>query len=806
MMMAHVAVDLLLTSNMVLSASENMNGIYYIQPGNSTDSSEKPATSFNTNFSSYPALGRPDNVVKYVDAYSEEISTLYSQVWWTMGPIYNFSSEFRKEFDDKTMAIVGYEFDQVIQNADGTESPVPVTWSYNHHYSARVVGKYAEMYQEGVDGPQDPRAKNMGHLSGPHDGKPASVWQARSTKTDPTPNSPIPAIVDFDEANGGEWRKSFHGYPHGYAQLVDNPIGFRIEPMQIDTRNRDGSMATPADGFHPDPTLVPKAYAAPLTGPDAVYSGLLECPCTDRITKVIDGEYSLQADGRALKKGLRRIETYTECYGAVQNLSLPSAQHTQTQGSNVKLPTGCSLTIDAKTGEQSVFFNHLDTTVACGGADATANVTSRVVGSAESLVHLTLDLDSAAPHGNVTITVTGPATVWFGVAFGASLMSQQPGAIIVDGDGDVSEYKLGDHLGGTKLTTQVVVLSNTVANGLRTVVLTRGFVGASASQYTFVASGDGQLIPFMNAVGSSANYSFHKAMSSSSILLAKVGVPNCVCGEEIVFGQTKGRFVYTHDDNTTETIAKAGGGCTASTPSDLIPTRNPRCDVTTYVGGLSCCHHQWMLTDRNQRARISNNTLNFRMKVRIWYQEYLPATPTTPASHQQLYRMYHSIAGEYDTVKQTPSHTRKDVNSSNIQVNEFKFQVKDMLRYGNIRTNTMDTPYPTKNQTGIKLMYLNGHCHAAACIQFDLYNDDTGELLCRQQGRAGHTLRPDNTTRFDEKAYIALYPCVYGDNADGLPAPHFLPFDTNLRSVKITNATYTHYGEMAHWQCRGVLA
>ena len=33
--------------------------------------------------------------------------------------------------------------------------------------------------------------------------------------------SPIPAIVDFDEANGGEWRKSFHGYPHGYAQLVE---------------------------------------------------------------------------------------------------------------------------------------------------------------------------------------------------------------------------------------------------------------------------------------------------------------------------------------------------------------------------------------------------------------------------------------------------------------------------------------------------------------------------------------------------------------------------------------------------------
>ena len=29
---------------------------------------------------------------------------------------------------------------------------------------------------------------------------------------------------------------------------------------------------------------------------------------------------------------------------------------------------------------------------------------------------------------------------------------------------------------------------------------------------------------------------------------------------------------------------------------------------------------------------------------------------------------------------------------------------------------------------------------------------------------------------------------------------------SGTRSVKITNATYTHYGEMAHWQARGVLA
>ena len=117
-----------------------------------------------------------------------------------------FPADMVKAFDNKTIAIVGYEFDQVMRNKNGTETPVPVTWSYNHHYSARVVGKYAKMKQVPVSGPTDPLAKKVGgHLSGPFKGSPASVWSAEP-QNDPHPNcqndSCIPAIVDFDEANG----------------------------------------------------------------------------------------------------------------------------------------------------------------------------------------------------------------------------------------------------------------------------------------------------------------------------------------------------------------------------------------------------------------------------------------------------------------------------------------------------------------------------------------------------------------------------------------------------------------------------
>jgi len=162
-------------------------------------------------------LGRPDNKVRFLESRSETISTLYSQIWWTMGPVAKFDAALVSEYDGKTMAIVGYEWDQVITNKDGSETPVPVTWSYNHHYSARVVGKGAKMYRKPLASKEDPAYRHMGHLSGPYQGMPASVWLARSAE-DPSPASDcadskngapncIPAIVDFDEANGGEWRK-----------------------------------------------------------------------------------------------------------------------------------------------------------------------------------------------------------------------------------------------------------------------------------------------------------------------------------------------------------------------------------------------------------------------------------------------------------------------------------------------------------------------------------------------------------------------------------------------------------------------
>ena len=59
--------------------------------------------------------------------------------------------------------------------------------------------------------------------------------------------------------------------------------------MQIDTKNRHYN----GSDFRPD--LLPEASAAPE---NAAYSGLLECPCTDRIVKKMEHTFSTQTNGQ----------------------------------------------------------------------------------------------------------------------------------------------------------------------------------------------------------------------------------------------------------------------------------------------------------------------------------------------------------------------------------------------------------------------------------------------------------------------------------------------------------------------------
>jgi len=101
----------------------------------------------------------------------------------------------------------------------------------------------------------------------------------------------IPLIQVFCEANGGEYKYTYHGYPLGYAQLISSPAFFW--PFQLHFINTRASVPR---------SLVPSSSRANPTTDK--WNGLIECPCSDRRVfdpqaNVIDGKppYPINCQG-----------------------------------------------------------------------------------------------------------------------------------------------------------------------------------------------------------------------------------------------------------------------------------------------------------------------------------------------------------------------------------------------------------------------------------------------------------------------------------------------------------------------------
>jgi len=256
-------------------------------------------------------------------------------------------------------------------------------------------------------------------------------------------------------------------------------------------------------------------------------------------------------------------------------------------------------------------------------------------------------------------------------------------------------------------------------------------------------------------------------------------VPTCVCDDGIQ-GFING--------------LKFDKNCAPEPTGDLLQQRNPTCWIQTYSGGLSCCHHQNILLDADQP--VDQRTDEIHLKFRFWFQEYQAPMGNTPASHLDLLRFYfttEAFAGEYDIVPCPAGIPPQEC----VQEITAHWKVKDMFW----DCNPDKDPACKGTGKGIKLIYAGGHCHAPSCISMELYNHDTGELLCQQTpvfGRGGQD-------KYDEDGYIAIPPCLWGSEEEGLVPPTLLTLETNLMSIKRNNNTYGHYGDMASWQMRGIV-
>ena len=96
--------------------------------------------------------------------------------------------------------------------------------TYNHHFESNMVGSKSVLEKVSFDGPDDPRlrelVRRMGHS--------VPSWREHWTVRDLAPENPIPTSQQFGGANGGEVRKSFHGYapgtPHGSKRVVGSML------------------------------------------------------------------------------------------------------------------------------------------------------------------------------------------------------------------------------------------------------------------------------------------------------------------------------------------------------------------------------------------------------------------------------------------------------------------------------------------------------------------------------------------------------------------------------------------------------
>ena len=78
---------------------------------------------------------------------------------------------------------------------------MPIYNAYNHHYFSWLVGRDAELVE----------LKDPTFMPNPT----TTSWRAAANTS-----HTFPTNIVFKENPGGEFRKSYHGYPSGFAQLI----------------------------------------------------------------------------------------------------------------------------------------------------------------------------------------------------------------------------------------------------------------------------------------------------------------------------------------------------------------------------------------------------------------------------------------------------------------------------------------------------------------------------------------------------------------------------------------------------------
>jgi len=120
---------------------------------------------------------------------------------------------------------------------------------------------------------------------------------------------------------------------------------------------------------------------------------------------------------------------------------------------------------------------------------------------------------------DVTVTLIGPEDLWLGLGFGVDSMTNGGDVITHDSTGFNDRQFLGIGTPPTTDTQDWTVVSNEVASGVRTLIVTRAVAGSDATDFTFDETNSSILLVWAHGDGTDV-LSYHGANNKSDIVVA----------------------------------------------------------------------------------------------------------------------------------------------------------------------------------------------------------------------------------------------------------------------------------------------
>eukprot|EP00501_MAST-03F_sp_TOSAG23-6_P002650 GSMAST32.ASY1.ANO1.2794.1 assembled CDS len=393
-----------------------------------------------------------------------------------------------------------------------------------------------------------------------------------------------------------------------------------------------------------------------ITELDNLMSPLIECIITKR----------QEQSSQILTRGvcITTIDSFNECVSAAKATGAVITSSSKVSDSTK--PYGCLISPNKSNSRVMVNIKAKKSSNMCGSQSKSLSLEGN--GS-----FLNDAVSISIQHDGVTarITMTGPDKVWFGVGFGATAMKDLPYSIIIDGIGNITERKLGNHecfiFFSISNFSSITVVSNTVTGGTRTVVMTRLVTGKIPDYYN-IPKVPGK-INVITAIGATSTFSYHAHRTGASLVLLPMSVPACICKPtstsyltymENTALQSTSEFYYDCVDEPRSDMLRHGDGTGRNVP-------NAACNMETYhvcfifFQFFFCNFHSWYLTDKEQESRIPKNMQDkYFLKWRYYFQEYTPATTdgsiVTMPSHLHLKHFVFLIDASVNDYEEDNAH------------------------------------------------------------------------------------------------------------------------------------------------------